>query len=87
MTALRLSDAQKQALRMADLNYIRRDRDGVWRGVGDYGLTHLHPDNETTLRTINSLMSRGFMGEASTGDDVVFALPSKGRWVMQQVGP
>lgn len=86
MKAPKLTPNQIKALRMADRHFILRAGDGKWRGMGDYSLIHLHPDNETSLRTIYALMDRGLMGEASSGDKTVFALTAKGRYALQQVG-
>ena len=82
----RLSDAQKQALLMADANHICWASDKILRGIGPYGLAHLAPENATTYRTLCGLVERGLMYVGSKADgDVAWALTPRGRYAMQQL--
>ena len=82
----RLSAAQNQALMMADKNYIIWARDRTLRGIGDYGLIEIAPDNATTYRTVCGLVDRGLMYEGSqVNGNVAWALTPRGRYAMQQI--
>lgn len=82
---MKLTENQKQALLMADEFLIKWSRDKKLRGMSRYGLMELSSQNETTIRTINSLCEKGLMDLCTFGDDVAWQLSPKGRYIMQNL--